>query len=161
MISKQDNNNDINHSVFNFGNLIQNIISTEFSKDEIQSSIEKEVYVRGDADKFYIVVENLVDNAIKYSNSDKMVSIALTKNVSFASLIVKDSGIGISDIDKKKVFDRFYRSEIAEKLGIKGYGLGLSLVKLLIEEAGGKISIEDNEPSGTIFTVTLPCLALT
>jgi signal transduction histidine kinase len=90
-----------------------------------------------------------------------MVSVALTKNGTFANFIIKDSGIGISDIDKEKVFDRFYRSEKAEKLGIKGNGLGLSLVKLLIEEAGGKISIEDNKPSGTIFTVTLPFLDLT
>jgi len=161
MISKQDNNNDKSQSVFNFSNLIQNIIVTEFAKDNIQSSLEKEVYVRGDTDKFYIVVENLVDNAIKYSNSDKMVSVSLTKNDTFANLIVKDNGIGISDIDKEKVFDRFYRSEKAEKLGIKGYGLGLSLVKLLIEEAGGRISIKDNEPSGTIFIVALPYLALT
>ena len=161
MISKQDNNNDKSQSVFNFSNLIQNIIVTEFAKDNIQSSIEKEVYVRGDTDKFYIVVENLVDNAIKYSNGDKMVSVTLTKDGSVANLIVKDNGIGISDIDKEKVFDRFYRSEKAEKLGIKGYGLGLSLVKLLIEEAGGNISIKDNEPGGTIFIVTLPYLALT
>jgi signal transduction histidine kinase len=161
MISKQDNNNDISNSVFNFSNLIQNIIGTEFSKADIQSSIEKEVYVRGDADKFYIVVENLVDNAIKYSNSDKMVRIALTKNGAYANFIVKDNGIGISDTDKEKVFDRFYRSENAEKLGIKGYGLGLSLVKLLIEEADGKIFIKDNHPSGTIFTVSLPFLDLT
>ncbi len=161
MISKQDNNNDKSHSVFNFSNLIQNIISTKFSKDDIQSSIEKEVYVRGDADKFYIVVENLVDNAIKYSNSDKMVRVELIKNGAYANFIVKDNGIGIIDTDKEKVFDRFYRSESAEKLGIKGYGLGLSLVKLLIEEARGKISIKDNESSGTIFTVSLPFLDLT
>jgi len=161
MISKQDNNNDVSHSVFNFSNLIQNIIVSEFAKESIQSSIEKEVYVRGNTDKFHIIVENLVDNAIKYSNDDKDVSVTLSKNDAVANLIVKDNGIGISDIDKEKVFDRFYRSEKAEKLGIKGYGLGLSLVKLLIEEAGGKISIEDNDPSGTIFTVTLPYLALT
>ena len=161
MISKQDNNNDISNSVFNFSNLIQNIIGTEFSKANIQSSIEKEVYVRGDADKFHIVVENLVDNAIKYSNSDKMVRVALTKNGAYANFIVKDNGIGISDTDKEKVFDRFYRSERAEKLGIKGYGLGLSLVKLLIEEAGGKIFIKDNKPTGTIISVTLPFLDLT
>ena len=90
-----------------------------------------------------------------------MVSVTLTKDDSVADLIVKDSGIGISDIDKEKVFGRFYRSEKAEKFGIKGYGLGLSLVKLLIEEAGSKISIENNEPTGTLFTVTLPYLALT
>jgi two-component system sensor histidine kinase CiaH len=90
-----------------------------------------------------------------------MVSVSLTKDDTFANLIIKDNGIGISDIDKEKVFDRFYRSEKAEKLGIKGYGLGLSLVKLLIEEAGGNISIEDNKPSGTVFIVTLPYLALT
>lgn len=161
MISKQDNNDDVSHSVFNFSNLIQNIIATEFSKDDIQSSIEKEIYVRGNTDKFYIVVENLVDNAIKYSNDDRKVSITLSKNDAMANLIVKDNGIGISDVDKEKVFGRFYRSERAERLGIKGYGLGLSLVKLLIEEAGGKISIEDNEPNGTIFTVTVPYLALT
>jgi len=161
MISKQDNTSDNSQSVFNISNLIQKIIVTEFSKDNIQSSVEKEVYVRGDTDKFHIVVENLVGNAIKYSNNDKMVSISLTKDDTFANLIIKDNGIGISDFDKEKVFDRFYRSEKAEKLGIKGYGLGLSLVKLLIEEAGGKISIKDNEPGGTIFIVTLPHLALT
>jgi len=161
MISKQDNHNEQSQSVFNFSNLIQKIIDTEFAKDNIQSSIEKEVYVKGATDKFYIVVENLVENAIKYSNNDKIVSVMLTKNGSFANLIVKDKGIGISDFDKEKVFDRFYRSEKAEKLGIKGYGLGLSLVKLLIEEAGGKISIKDNEPGGTIFIVTLPHLVLT
>jgi signal transduction histidine kinase len=161
MISKQNNDSDKSQSVFNFSNLIQNIIITEFAKDNIQSSIEKEVYVKGDTDKFYIVVENLVDNAIKYSNSDKIVIVTLTKNGSVANLIVKDNGIGISDIDKAKVFDRFYRSEKAERLGIKGNGLGLSLVKLLIEEAGGNISVKDNEPGGTIFIVTLPYLALT
>jgi len=161
MISKQDNTSDNSQSVFNISNLIQKIIVTEFSKDNIQSSVEKEVYVRGDTDKFHIVVENLVGNAIKYSNNDKMVSISLTKDDTFANLIIKDNGIGISDFDKEKVFDRFYRSEKAEKLGIKGYGLGLSLVRLLIEEAGGEISIKDNEPSGAIFTVTLPYLALT
>lgn len=161
MISKQDNTSDNSQSVFNISNLIQKIIVTEFSKDNIQCSVEKEVYVRGDTDKFHIVVENLVGNAIKYSNNDKMVSISLIKDDTFANLIIKDNGIGISDFDKEKVFDRFYRSEKAEKLGIKGYGLGLSLVKLLIEEAGGKISIKDNEPGGTIFIVTLPYLALT
>jgi len=161
MISKQDNNSDKSQSVFNFSNLTQKIIATEFVKDNIQSSIEKELYVRGDTDKFHIVVENLVDNAIKYSINDKVVSVSLTKDDTFANLIIKDNGIGISDFDKEKVFDRFYRSEKAEKLGIKGYGLGLSLVKLLIEEAGGKISIKDNEPGGTIFIVSLPHLALT
>jgi signal transduction histidine kinase len=161
MISKQDNNNNKSQSVFNFSNLIQKIIVTEFAQDNIQSSIEKELYVRGDTDKFHIVLENLIDNAIKYSDNDKIVNVSLTKNDTFANLIIKDSGIGISDFDKEKVFDRFYRSEKAEKLGIKGYGLGLSLVKLLIEEAGGNISVKDNEPGGTIFIVTLPYLALT
>jgi len=161
MISKQDNDSDKNQLVFNFSNLIQKIILTEYAKENISISIEKEVYVRGNSDKFCIVVENLVDNAVKYSSINKKVSITLTKDESAAKLIVKDNGIGISDIDKEKVFDRFYRSAKAEKLGIKGYGLGLSLVKLLIEEAGGKISIKDNEPNGAIFTVTLPYLALT
>jgi len=90
-----------------------------------------------------------------------VVNLTLTKSNTVANLIIEDNGIGINDIDKEKVFDRFYRSENAENLGIKGFGLGLSLAKLLIEEAGGKIFIADNEPNGAIFTVTLPYLALT
>ncbi len=161
MISKQDNSSDNSKSVFNFGNLINKILISEFSNDNIKSSIENEVYVRGDTDKFYIIIENLLSNAIKYSAANSEVFISLSKNAAKAILIVKDNGIGISDSDKTKVFDRFYRSDDAEKLGVKGYGLGLSLVKLLIEEAGGKISIKDNKPSGTIFNVTLPYLDLT
>jgi signal transduction histidine kinase len=71
-----------------------------------------------------------------------------------------DTGRGISDEEKEKIFTRFYRGDWAEESGIKGYGLGLSLVKSVVERMAGEIIIKDNQPGGTIFKVILPVLKL-
>jgi len=75
-------------------------------------------------------------------------------------LEITDNGIGIPDSEKSKVFQRFYRSELVEKMGIKGYGLGLSLVKSVFDEIGAEIIISDNKPKGTIITVIIPSLII-
>ena len=75
-------------------------------------------------------------------------------------ITVEDKGIGIKDSEKEFVFQKFYRSSEAEKLGIKGFGLGLSLVKSIIDEASGNIEILDNKPCGTKFIITLPTVDL-
>ncbi len=80
------------------------------------------------------------------------------KNDHVAELRITDNGLGIDDREKQKVFDRFYRTERIQKLGIKGYGLGLSLVKAIVLQSGGTISISDNEPRGTVFTISLPII---
>lgn len=75
-------------------------------------------------------------------------------------LEVIDHGIGIPDSEKDKVFERFYRSETVKKMGIKGYGLGLGLVKAIFNEIGAEIKIFDNKPQGTIFTVFIPSVII-
>lgn len=98
----------------------------------------------------------LFDNAIKYSDEDGVIT--LTANVKDRHLYftVADNGLGISDADKKKIFDRFYRVDKARTRQKGGFGLGLSLAKQIIKTLNGHISVRDNKPKGTIFEVRLP-----
>jgi len=73
---------------------------------------------------------------------------------------VIDQGIGISDEEKPKIFQRFYRVESGEVQKESGYGLGLSLVESVIESMGGTIQVYNNNPVGSIFEITLPILKL-
>jgi signal transduction histidine kinase/ActR/RegA family two-component response regulator len=117
----------------------------------------KECLVRGDADKLRQVIINLVDNAIKYSPCEGRIRIALTQSGGgFAKVSVIDSGPGIPRDAVPKVFDTYYRVENKESMKVKGFGLGLSIVKTLVELHGGQVGIESEEGKGTTFHVTLP-----
>lgn len=98
----------------------------------------------------------LFDNAIKYSDEDGVIT--LTANVKERHLYftVADNGLGISDADKKKIFDRFYRVDKARTRQKGGFGLGLSLAKQIIKTLNGHITVRDNKPKGTVFEVRLP-----
>lgn len=98
----------------------------------------------------------LFDNAIKYSDEDGVIT--LTANVKERQLYftVADNGLGISDSDKKKIFDRFYRVDKARTRQKGGFGLGLSLAKQIIKTLNGHITVRDNKPKGTVFEVRLP-----
>ena len=160
LLSKQDKSPKENTSIFNLSKLIINNVSEKINSHVINLNIEQGIYIKGDAEKFLMVVENLVDNAVKYSPSDTTINISLVKNANFVEFEVADNGIGIRDDEKNKIFDRFYRSKEIEKIGMRGYGLGLSLVKTILLELEAKIRIEDNEPNGSIFIVTLKSLNL-
>ncbi|HEM2808791.1 TPA: sensor histidine kinase [Streptococcus suis] len=98
----------------------------------------------------------LFDNAIKYSDEDGVIT--LTANVKERQLYftVADNGLGISDSDKKKIFDRFYRVDKARTRQKGGFSLGLSLAKQIIKTLNGHITVRDNKPKGTVFEVRLP-----
>ncbi|MFO7446090.1 MAG: HAMP domain-containing sensor histidine kinase [Ignavibacteriaceae bacterium] len=160
IIAKSDKRKTESHSIFNFTNLILNEVKSYFTDNKITYEIEKDIYLRGESDKFLMLMQNLVNNAIKFSDVDSTIRIILKKTFHNVELSVEDSGIGISDDEKEKVFERFYRSERTEKFGLKGHGLGLSLVKSIVTEAKGKIEIQDNIPKGTIIKIVLPALEL-
>jgi len=83
------------------------------------------------------------------------------KNISGSALFrVEDLGIGIPDAEKEKVFTSFYRATNAQEMGINGYGLGLCLARTIVTGFDGRISILDNNPSGTIIEVTLPAVKI-
>lgn len=160
LITKSSRSIGQSKTVFNLSKLITNNIQTLFKRYNIVYNIEHNIYIKGESEKIFMAIQNLISNAIKYSPEGSEVRINLLKENMIIKLEVIDSGIGIPDSEKNKVFERFYRSEIVEKMGIKGYGLGLSLVKAIFNEIGAEIKISDNKPQGTIFTVFISSVIL-
>jgi two-component system sensor histidine kinase CiaH len=111
--------------------------------------------VLGDHFLLQIAIDNLLDNARKYSPKLEPITIHVFQKESEMLLKISDRGIGIPDADKRLVFEKFYRSERQENQGAKGTGLGLFLVKRILNAHDGKIWIEDNTPRGTTFLMAL------
>lgn len=111
-----------------------------------------------DADSFFSIMGNLVENAIKYSTDDKYLGIDISRDEKFVSIHVSDHGIGIPKSAQKYVFDKFYRVENEYTSNTKGHGLGLSIVKNLVELNGGFVTLKSQEGSGSVFTVSFPVI---
>jgi signal transduction histidine kinase len=111
--------------------------------------------VLGDADRLERVVQNLVSNAVKYSPRDTQVTVRIEKKESVALLTVTDQGQGISPEDQKVLFQPFGRGRSAERLA-EGTGMGLYVVKQIIEAHGGQITIQSTPDQGTTFQIQLP-----
>ncbi|MGT2715295.1 sensor histidine kinase [Streptococcus respiraculi] len=112
--------------------------------------------IRTDKTLLKQLITILVDNAMKYSEEDGHIWIDVLLKDRFLVIKVADNGLGISSENKKKIFDRFYRVDKARTRQKGGFGLGLSLAKQIIETLHGSISVQDNQPKGTIFEVRLP-----
>lgn len=97
-----------------------------------------------------------MENAIKYSPADSTIRITLVKDRGQARLQFIDEGIGVPAAEKKNIFRKFYRIGKEETRKTKGTGLGLYIVKYIIDEHGGDITVADNTPKGSIFDVHLP-----
>ncbi|MBN2731905.1 MAG: HAMP domain-containing histidine kinase, partial [Balneolaceae bacterium] len=104
------------------------------------------------------ILRNLTNNAIKYSNSHKFIGIYLSHKGKDVILQIKDRGIGLSKKSINHIFEKFYRVEDTLTAETKGYGLGLSIVKNLVELNGGTISVTSKEGKGSTFTVTFPVI---
>jgi signal transduction histidine kinase len=102
------------------------------------------------------VLYNVVDNAIKFSGKSKQIDISLIPVDNEIKFGVKDYGVGIPLKDMEKIFDRFFRGDESQRLGIKGSGIGLTIVKQIVEAHGGTISLESEIGKGSLFTVRLP-----
>jgi two-component system phosphate regulon sensor histidine kinase PhoR len=105
---------------------------------------------------FKLVLHNLLENAMKYSSPGSAITIRLEGKESHAELSVEDEGIGIKAWERKKVFARFYRSGDEAIRKTKGTGLGLYIVKEVVRNHKGTVSIEENEPKGSIFNIRIP-----
>jgi signal transduction histidine kinase len=110
----------------------------------------------GDRLLLEMAVNNLLENAVKYTPADKLVRVSLEAKNNNAVLRVIDQGPGIADSEKKKVFNKFYRVGNEETRKSKGTGLGLYLTAKIVKQHKGRISISDNSPSGCIFEIVLP-----
>ncbi|HYU99302.1 MAG TPA: ATP-binding protein [Pyrinomonadaceae bacterium] len=105
------------------------------------------------------MILNLLDNAVKYTPEGGEIALALEKHNCSAEIVVRDTGIGLSERDQQRVFDRFYRVDKARSRALGGAGLGLSIVRSIVEAHGGQVTIESTPRHGSTFTVSLPLKA--
>lgn len=107
------------------------------------------------------VLKNLVENALKYSPEDKIVEVIVEQDKSYTKILVKDSGEGISEADRSHIFDRFFRASALAESSVPGVGIGLAIVKALVEAHHGTISVleknaDNSGDKGTVMCVQLP-----
>ena len=122
-------------------------------KIDLDESLE---IVDADHDAVSEAVRNLLDNAVKYSNDNKLIEIRSGKEKQYAIIEVKDHGVGIPKVHQKHIFDKFYRVESGLVHNTKGTGLGLSLVKHIMDAHHGKVVIDSAEGKGSSFTLYFP-----
>jgi two-component system phosphate regulon sensor histidine kinase PhoR len=152
----------LNKELFNVHELLDEVKENfEFNQTEIGGTITLDCsaldhQIQADSVHITNVVYNLLDNAIKYCDGKAMIHI-LTKNERNGLLIeVSDNGIGIKKENIKLIFDKFYRVPTGNVHDVKGFGLGLFYVKLIIDEHKGKIDVKSTLGKGTTFTIWLP-----
>lgn len=122
---------------------------------ELDISLEK-VSIFADEDLMSQVWTNLIHNAIKFTQHHGRITIRLQQIDDQASITISDNGIGISETDQFHIFERFYKADLARERSKSGSGLGLSIVKRIIEMHEGTISVKSELEKGTTFTILLP-----
>ena len=131
-------------------------LSAESREIKIEFINKNEVTILGDATQLEMAISNIIENAINYSPDKTNVVIVLSNVDGLAEIKVKDQGIGISDEDIERIFERFYRVDPARSRATGGTGLGLSIVKHIITNHGGDITVWSEQGEGSTFTMRLP-----
>jgi two-component system phosphate regulon sensor histidine kinase PhoR len=114
--------------------------------------------IQADEIHFTNLLSNLIDNAIKYSKENLMIKITTLNNNGKIIIKVEDNGIGMSKETVKRIFERFYRAHTGNMHNVKGFGLGMSYVKTVVDAHKGKIKVESILGKGTMFTMEFPLL---
>jgi len=117
---------------------------------------EKVTEIMADKTGLISITLNLLENAVKYSPAPAKIAVQLKQNGKFIHLDFADQGFGVTEKEKKKIFRKFYRTGSEDTRSTKGTGLGLYIVKEIVEAHQGTIMIKDNQPQGSIFKIKLP-----
>ena len=129
-----------------------------FEDYELHSVVEVEdgVFVKGDAGKLSQAVTNLISNAIRYTPAGGTITVGVNSGDIMANIWVKDTGIGLSPEEAKQVFDRFWRADNSRTRDTGGLGIGLSLVREIVQRHGGWVQVDGRKGEGSTFTIHLP-----
>jgi signal transduction histidine kinase len=147
----QRDNEDIN-----LADIVETVVSdykNRFPQRTIEASADKDVFIQGDELLLQIALSNLIDNALKYAPKESPVYVDLMDEDDILQIKVSDEGPGVPDEEKKRIFEKFYRSGTETTRKAKGTGLGLYLTKKIIQDHNGDIFVIDNTPHGSIFVI--------
>lgn len=145
-----------NKEEFNFSAFVRLLIqkfNAGLDRPRIEMDLEESLMIVADKLAMTLLLNNLLENSIKYSPADSLVKVELKGESNHITLRVIDSGIGIPEFERENIFRKFYRVGNEETRNTKGTGLGLFLVRYIAQSHSGKISILDNKPKGTIFEI--------
>ena len=141
----------------NFSAIIQSVLHQfQEQSHRLLTKTEPELFILADESALRISIMNIIDNALKYSSEEEEVTIELFSQKKTAVCKVSDRGIGIQEEEKDRIWDRFYRVEDERVRTTKGTGLGLYLVKSMVNINNGSIQLSSNESKGSIFTIEFP-----
>lgn len=151
----------MNEEVINVGELIRPLVMSHeaFVRDaglSLEFDAEDEVMVYGDRDMIRQATANLISNAVRYTPSPGKVSVIVRKGDIMASIAVRDTGIGLSPEECKMVFNRFWRAEESRERQSGGLGVGLAVVKEIVDRHGGWVQVEGKKGEGACFTIHIP-----
>lgn len=161
LVRMEKSQTEINISSVNINEILETVLKrlkpiAATKNIELVFESFRPVIAEVDEIKFASVVTNLVENAIKYNNTDGTVTASLNSDHQYFYLKVTDTGIGISEEDQKRVFERFFRVDKARARETGGTGLGLAITKEIVLKHHGSIKIHSKESEGTTFTVRIP-----
>lgn len=152
----------LHKQLVNIQGLIENAVEraaipVENRKGKITSSFEANK-VSGQVDEMHLanVIFNLLDNAIKYSAKDPDIHVSTLNQGDFLRIRIKDSGIGMNKEATKHIFDKFYRVPTGNIHNVKGFGLGLSYARFVVEAHGGQLSVKSELGKGSTFEILIP-----
>lgn len=152
---------NLNDFVAHILNRFDMIVKNSENKGEKKYTIKRElgkqaIWVEIDTDKMMQVIDNIMNNAIKYSPDGGVITVRLTENQNKVILSISDQGLGIPRKDLDKIFDRFYRVDKARSRAQGGTGLGLAIAKEIVEAHHGRIWADSSEGNGSTFYISLP-----
>ena len=120
------------------------------------TDVAPNVMIIGDQDLISQAVANLLSNAVRYTPENGMVTVELTRENGYARISVRDTGVGIAEEDMKKVFSRFWRADVARQSVDGGLGIGLALVKEVVDQHFGDVSVSSTLGEGSTFVMRIP-----
>ena len=133
-----------------------NMINMQIDVQPKTQSEAQTFIVKGNTNLLYRALYNLVENAIRYNNEEGSVNITLETRGQEGVIIIADTGVGIAPEQRELVFEPFYRVNKSRSREFGGAGIGLSLVKTILKRHGASITVSENNPQGSVFTIRIP-----
>ena len=137
-------------------NMVSVQVNTQIDAHSDTKSEAQNLTVKGNANLLYRAIYNLVENAIRYNHKEGSVNIALETEGQECLVTIADTGVGIAPEQRELVFEPFYRVNKSRSREFGGAGIGLSLVKTILKRHGASITVSENTPQGSVFTIRIP-----